>query len=107
MTTTKRKAPSLSQPSNNAQRQADCRARHLKSENGQLQRLNLMIDLHAKRALDRLASCYGVTQKSMLENLIRRAQEVALLEAAEVLSPNGPNEYYDGRLRRSVVFVTQ
>ena len=80
--------------------------RHLKAEDGQLQRLNLMIDLHAKRALERLASCYGVTQKSMLENLIRRAQEVALLEA-EVLSPNGPNAYYDGRLRRPVGFVTQ
>ena len=85
---------------------ADYRVRHVKAEDGQLQRLNLMIDLHAKRALERLASCYGVTQKSKLENLIRRAQEVALLEA-EVLSPNGPHEYYDGRLRRSVASVTQ
>jgi hypothetical protein len=106
MTTTKRKAPSLTQPSSNAQRQADYRARHLKSEDSQLQRLNLMIDLHAKRALERLASCYGVTQKSMLERLIRQAQEVALLEA-EVLSPNGPADYYAGRLRLPMAFVTQ
>jgi hypothetical protein len=107
MTITKRKAPTtMAQPRNNAQRQADYRARHLKSEDGQLQRLNLMIDLHAKRALERLASCYGVTQKSMLERLIQHAQEVALLEA-EVLSPNGPADYYAGRLKLPMVWVTQ
>jgi hypothetical protein len=90
MTTTKRKAPpTMAQPSSNAQRQADYRARHLKSEDAQLQRLSLMIDLHAKRALERLASCYGVTQKSLLESLIRQAQQVALDEAA-LMSPNGP-----------------
>ena len=105
MTTTKRKAPSLTQPSNNAQRQADYRARHLKSEDAQLQRLNLMIDLHCKRALERLASCYGVTQKSMLERLIQHAQEVALLEA-EGISPNGPADYYAGRLRLPMASVT-
>lgn len=106
MATTKRKAPTKTPPSNNAQRQADYRARHLKSEDGQLQRLNLMIDLHAKRALERLARCYGVTQKSLLESLIRQAQEVALLEAA-VISPNGPADYYAGRLRLPTVSVTQ
>jgi len=104
-TATKLKAPTMTQPSNNAQRQADYRARHLKSEYAQLQRLNLMIDLHAKRALERLASCYGVTQKSMLESLIRQAQEVALLEA-EVVSPNGPADYYAGRLGLPMVLVT-
>ena len=96
----------MTPPSNNAQRQADYRARHLKSEDGQLQRLNLLIDLHAKRALERLASCYGVTQKSLLESLIRQAQEVALLEA-EVISPNGPADYYAGRLRLSMASITQ
>ena len=106
MTTTKRKAPSLSQTSNNAQRQADYRARHLKSEDGQLQRLNLMIGLHAKRALERLASCYGVTQKSMLEGVIEQAQEVALNEAA-LMTPNGPAEYYAGRLRLPMACDTQ
>jgi hypothetical protein len=107
MTIKKRKAPTtMAQPSSNAQRQADYRARHLKSEDAQLQRLNLMIDLHAKRALERLASCYGVTQKSLLERLIRQAQEVALLEA-EVISPNGPADYYAGRLRLPIASVTQ
>ena len=107
MTITKRKAPTtMAKPSSNAQRQADYRARHLKSEDAQLQRLNLMIDLHAKRALERLASCYGVTQKSLLERLIRQAQEVALLEA-EGVTPNGPADYYAGRLRLPIAAVTQ
>ena len=106
MTITKRKAPTtMEQPSSNAQRQADYRARHLKSEDAQLQRLNLMIDLHAKRALERLASCYGVTQKSLLKSLIRQAQEVALDEAA-LISPNGPADYYAGRLRLPMASVT-
>jgi hypothetical protein len=106
MTTTKRKAPpTMAQPSSNAQRQADYRARHLKSEDAQLQRLSLMIDLHAKRALERLASCYGVTQKSLLESLIRQAQQVALDEAA-LMPPNGPADYYAGRLRLPMASVT-
>lgn len=95
----------MTQPRNNAQRQADYRARHLKSEDSQLQRLNLMIDLHAKRALERLASCYGVTQKSLLESLILQAQQVALLEA-QVMSPNGPTDYYERRLRLPFATVT-
>ena len=107
MTTAKQsKAPTMTQPSSNAQRQADYRARHLKAEDGKLQRLNLMIDLHVKRALERLASCYGVTQKNLLESLIRQAQEVALQEA-EVISPDGPADYYAGRLRLQVTPVTQ
>ena len=106
MTTTKRKAPSLTQPSSNAQRQADYRARHLRSEDSQLQRLNLMIDLHAKRALERLASCYGVTQKSLLESLIRQAQGVAIDEAI-VAAPNGQADYYDERIKLQRLAVTQ
>lgn len=43
----------------NAERQAVYRARHLKDEGGTGERLNLVIDLHAKRALERLAVCYG------------------------------------------------
>lgn len=62
---TKRNAPtkvsSKAQPRSNAQRQADYRQHHLKSEDGQLQRLGLMVDLHVKFALQRLAKCYGVT----------------------------------------------
>ena len=40
----------------NAQRQSDYRARHLKDLDGQAERLNLLVNLHAKRALERLAA---------------------------------------------------
>lgn len=110
MTTTKHhaptKAPSKTQARSNAQRQADYRQRHLKSEDGHLQRLGLMVDLHAKLALQRLAHCYGVTQRSMLEGLIMQAQRVAV-DAAIAMSPNGHADYYDGRLRLHRPAVTQ
>jgi hypothetical protein len=81
----------------NAQRQAAYRARHLKDDNGKSERLNLVIDLHAKRAIERLAVCYGVTQKEIIERLALGAQRVTLGKAATL--PKGPDDYYDGRLR--------
>jgi hypothetical protein len=51
----------------NAQRQSDYRVRHLKDVDGQAERLNLLVNLHAKRALERLAACYAVTQREVLE----------------------------------------
>ena len=100
------KVPSKAQPRSNAQRQADYRQRHLQSEDGHLQRLGLMVDQHAKLALQRLAHCYGVTQRSMLEGLIMQAQRVATDEAM-AMSPNGHADYYDGRLRLPRRAVTQ
>ena len=97
---------SKAQPRSNAQRQADYRQRHLKSEDRNLQRLGLMVDLHAKLALQRLAHCYGVTQRSMLEGLIMQAQRVAVDEAI-AMSSNGHADYYDGRLRLPRAAVTQ
>ena len=101
-TITKRNAPTAvqfkAQARSNAQRQADYRQRHLQSEDGQLQRLGLMVDHHAKLALQRLAKCYCVTQRSMLEGLIMQAQRVAVDEAI-AMSPNGHADYYDGRLK--------
>jgi hypothetical protein len=87
-----------------AQRQAAYRARHLKKESGQGERLNLVIDLHAKRAIERLAVCYGVTQKEIIERLALGAQRVTLDKAATL--PKGPDEYYDGRLRFAFEDVT-
>lgn len=110
MATTKHHAPSKvqskAQARSNAQRQADYRQRHLRSEDGHLQRLGLMVDQHAKLALQRLAICYGVTQRSMLEDLIMQAQRVAVDEAM-AMSSNGPADYYDGRLRLQRSVVTQ
>ena len=107
---TKHNAPtqpqSKAQPRSNAQRQADYRQRHLKSEDHNLQRLSLMVDLHAKLALQRLAHCYGVTQRSMLEGLIMQAQHLAVNEAIAI-SPNGHADYYDGRIRLPTQAVTR
>jgi len=78
----------------NAQRQADYRTRHLKDENAQLERLSLLVDLHAKRALERLACCYGVTQRAMLERLLMQANLLAQEQAAQQ-HPDGQAAYFD------------
>jgi hypothetical protein len=102
--TTQRSAPIKKQPSSNAQRQADYRLRHLKSQDRMLERLSVLVDLHAKRALERLALCYGVTQKSMLQSLIVQAENAAIVEAL-ALSPNGQADFYEGRLRLPLASV--
>ena len=78
----------------NAQRQADYRRRHLKEVNGQLARLSLLVDFHAKLALERLACCYGVTQRVMLERLLMQANRVAQQQAQEQ-SSDGQADYFD------------
>jgi len=80
----------------NAQRQAAYRARHLKSLDVLDQRLNLMIDLHAKCALERLALCYGVTQRALLQSLLIQGERAVIqhLDAMPEL-PNAVNQYYD------------
>ena len=69
----------------NAQRQAAYRARHLKDENGTGERISLLVAVHAKRALERLATHYAVTQRSMLQTLIADAEAalVATLPSAD------------------------
>jgi len=83
----------------NAQRQAAYRLRHLKSEDVLDQRLNLVIDLHAKCALERLALCYGITQRALLQMLLMNADH-AVVERIDAMRelPNGVNQYYDKRL---------
>lgn len=56
-----------------AERQAAYRQRHLKDETGTGERINLVVDQHAKLALERLATHYAVTQRAMLERGIRRS----------------------------------
>lgn len=57
----------------------------------------MIIDLRAKRALERLSACYGVTQKAMLEYLLAEGEKAAIKEA--MLLPRGPDDYYDQNLR--------
>lgn len=102
----KPKAQPKLQRRSNAQRQADYRARHLKDENAQLERLSLLVELHVKRALERLASCYGVTQRAMLEWLVVQANWVAQQQAAENL-PDGHADYFDKRISLQWPVVTQ
>jgi hypothetical protein len=80
-----------------AERQAAYRERHLKDENGKGERLSLVIDLHAKRALERVAACYGLTQRAMLERLLVQAEQAAVERAGKLC--NGQADYCDGRLR--------
>lgn len=107
---TKLKTPAktVTQPQrkSNAQRQADYRARHLKDENAQLERLSLLVDLHAKRALERLAGCYGVTQRAMLERLLMQADRLTQDHAAQQ-SPDGQAAYFDKQIRLHWPVVTR
>lgn len=84
----------------NAQRQAAYRARHLADEEGRGERLSAVIDLSAKRTLERLAACYGATHRAILERLLREAESGAL-DRAEAI-PDGPADYHAGRLRMDV-----
>lgn len=81
----------------NATRQAAYRQRHLHDESGTGERLNVVIDLHAKRALERLASCYGVTQRQILERVLANAEKEALTKSARF--PKGQDDYYDKKLQ--------
>jgi len=91
----------------NAQRQAAYRVRHLHDEAAQSERLNVVLDASAKRMLERLAACYGVTQRALLQGLLANAQHEALdriYALAEL--PRGADQYYDKQLPVSLKFVT-
>ena len=88
----------------NAERQAAYRARHLKDEGGKCELLNTVINLHTKRALERLSVCYGVTQRETIERLLLDAERATLDKAATL--PTGYADYYDGRLRLELGDVT-
>lgn len=81
----------------NAARQAAYRQRHLHDERGTGERLNVIVDLHAKRALERLASCYRVTQREVLERVLASAEQDAIKQSARF--PKGEDAYYDKKLQ--------
>lgn len=60
----------------NAQKQAFYRERHLKE--GERKRLQVVVSLHTKRALERLSRHLGLTQASTLDQIIGDAQEAIL-----------------------------
>ena len=66
----------------NAQRQAAFRARHLKSTDCPVERIDCLIEVHAKAALKRLALHHGLPQWEMLQKLIVDA-ESALVDTLD------------------------
>ena len=79
----------------NAERQAAYRSRQLKEEGSTGERLNLIIDLHAKRALERLSTCYQVTQRELIEHLVMQAQSAALDKLEAI--PGGVSGFYENK----------
>ena len=68
-----------------AQRQRLYRQRH--SEDGE--RINMAVDAHTKRALERLARHHGVTQRAMLERIVAEAESMV------ASSLDNPGAYYE------------
>ena len=75
----------------NAKRQAEYRKRHMKE--GSDQRLNVILGLDAKLALERMAKHDGVTNKSLLERVLLETQS-RLLEA---MDGEQQTRYYDAK----------
>lgn len=76
-----------------AERQAAYRRRHLdEPETLDSARLNMIVPAATKRALERLAQRYAVTQRVMLVRMIEDAERTA----TSVLSSNELRRYYRG-----------
>ncbi len=81
----------------NAQRQRNYRDRHLKQtgeEHEMLERINQMVSLVAKDSLKRLASYYGVTQRTLLERAIKETENNLL----DTMPDEQHNDYYDMKI---------
>ena len=78
----------------NAERQAAYRARHFHSVDGGFERLNLAVSIPAKAQLERLAACYAVTKREVIESLLRQAERRLL----ESLPATEHGRYYDSEL---------
>jgi hypothetical protein len=87
----------------NAERQRAYRERHLNDLEGQGERLNAIIKLSTKRSLERLASCYGVTQRAALEEIIDEAESRLLSQ----LGSKKQEAYFDKKLQPGELNVTQ
>ena len=76
----------------NAERQRQYRQRHLVDVDGMGHRLNLVVGASTGAQLDRLARHYGLTKRSMIEQLLAEA-EGALVDR---MKPKAQREYFDG-----------
>ena len=67
----------------------------MKDLEGKGERLNAVISLSAKRSLERLAFCYGVTQRAVLNRIIAEA-EASLLTG---LTSREQSAYFEKQLQ--------
>lgn len=83
-----------SQKKDNAKRQAEYRKRHLKDGSGQ--RLNVILDLQAKLALERMAKYYGVSNKELLERVLLDTQRQLITN----MDGEQQTRYFDSPVQR-------
>jgi hypothetical protein len=76
----------------NTERQRHYRQRHLKAES---ERLSIILSLPAKRALERLASFHGTSQRETLERLTLDAKA----HVTSGLTPEQQDRYHDKALK--------
>lgn len=81
-----------SQKKANAKRQAEYRKRHIKE--GSDQRLNVILDVKAKQALERMAQQAGVSNKELLERVLLAAQDELLAQ----MNDEQQTRYYNSNL---------
>jgi hypothetical protein len=77
-------------PKPNATRQAEFRKRHMQDVDGTGRRINQVVSVTTKSALERLAKHYAVTQRAHLQEIIGRAER----ELVERLTPDEQRKYY-------------
>ncbi len=76
-----------------AERQRAYRERHLKAIDATGSRLGTVVRYNTKLTIERLASCYSVTQVRILEHLLSEAEKSLL----EKLSGEEQDAYFDKR----------
>lgn len=82
------------QAAKNRERQRRWRERAFNADGYGLNRVNLAIDTHAAAALKRLTDGYGLTQRDLIERLLRAADS----EIADTIGHERQAAYYDGKL---------
>ncbi len=81
----------------NAQRQAEYRRRHLKDVDASCERLNLIVSTQAKQQLERLAFCFGLTQRMMLERILAGVERATV----DRLPADARGDYYERKPLRA------
>lgn len=89
---TAKSAAKTSAAKSNAERQAAYRQRHLHNVDGGGALLNVVVSVHTKAQLERLATHYGVTQRALIERLAGEGESAV----TGGLRGRALKAYYDG-----------